>query len=881
MDRSNASRREWSLAFGVFLVGWGVRLAASATLPLLEDEHYWITIARAISFDPEALDLEGPGTNDHPLLGAYMMKASVLLFGDTVAGWRVVFTTFSSFGLLATYGFARLMVGHRAALCAMILLAVNQFHVGFSRIMSLEPVLQCFVAVSLWAFWKALETRNAWLVLLQGPLLGLAFLAKEQIVIVPATYFLFLVCHSRHRAWLKRPLPYVAMLLAGAMVSHEVYWNYTGRSQSLTFTADQVRQGGWPVSIRPLAFFAGELIQPLVDEELWAGPTHTFPGWYEWPMMHWIEGIVLLGSTLSFFRPRLPEWARLLMTLFMLNAVLTMFAYRQLLFEPFWHPQGCLIPAVVFAGVRFDQALRGRAGRVAVCSLLAYLVVHLCSFLRIDHSDFRPFPLARSLFWYPDRAVEADRMIVIGIEGATWSRLDKLIERGAMPNLEALVARGAKGSIAPLEAAEAGGAGAPARWSVTLAGCLGQGIATWELASSGNRIEPTLWNYYEKLGLRCLVTNVPSTYRPEELFGKMIAGAPAANAVVRDMPAFRARLEPVPGDPSESLRAVLAHGAVSVPIAISKSDGRYSSVSLPDSAERRSYAVDANGWSEWIRLPTGQGPAALRVKLLGDPARPTHVFGTPILLTGLRITYPRTLASRIQAPDAPYVVEGMTWLDEVAEPDDDEWRAAAVEHLRDVAEHRTRVATDLADAEEWSLWIHVFTVGDQVRRRVRRRSGASIGRTESSAKPASSPVSEAYRAIDDELGRIRGMFDDRTWLALVAPSTGAAQLDDFESNDGNSSLDGVFLLVGPGAEPGADVGRLSIVDVAPTLLRAVGLPTYDQITGVCADAAFTPGFRPAPPPLPLFNFDRGQYVRRRLFKVDEAVRRRNSRGDPP
>jgi hypothetical protein len=48
----------------------------------------------------------------------------------------------------------------------------------------------------------------------------------------------------------------------------------------------------------------------------------------------------------------------------------------------------------------------------------------------------------------------------------------------------------------------------------------------------------------------------------------------------------------------------------------------------------------------------------------------------------------------------------------------------------------------------------------------------------------------------------------------------------------------VFLAKGPGVRPGADAGELSILDVAPTLHYALGLPVPAELEGRVPEAVF-------------------------------------------
>ena len=48
---------------------------------------------------------------------------------------------------------------------------------------------------------------------------------------------------------------------------------------------------------------------------------------------------------------------------------------------------------------------------------------------------------------------------------------------------------------------------------------------------------------------------------------------------------------------------------------------------------------------------------------------------------------------------------------------------------------------------------------------------------------------------------------------------------------GTHRMDGVLLAAGDGIQPGADLGTLRLIDVAPTILDGMGEPTPAEWTG--------------------------------------------------
>ena len=125
----------------------------------------------------------------------------------------------------------------------------------------------------------------------------------------------------------------------------------------------------------------------------------------------------------------------------------------------------------------------------------------------------------------------ARRVLIIGLDGATWDVLDPLIAAGRMPALQRFIAQGAAGVLhsttPPIT---------PAAWTTFMTG-KGPGrhgivdfetyhVGTHELSfnSTFEIREKTLWELLSDKGLRVGSINVPMTYPPRPVNGFMISG---------------------------------------------------------------------------------------------------------------------------------------------------------------------------------------------------------------------------------------------------------------------------------------------------------------------------------------------------------------------
>jgi predicted AlkP superfamily phosphohydrolase/phosphomutase len=125
------------------------------------------------------------------------------------------------------------------------------------------------------------------------------------------------------------------------------------------------------------------------------------------------------------------------------------------------------------------------------------------------------------------------RVLVIGLDGATWNLIEPWLEDGTLPQIAALRAGGASG---PLESVRP--TLSPPAWTSAVTGANpgkhgifdfqrrlpGQLVAVSE--TSRSRRMPGVWSYLGAEKKRSCVINIPMTAPPEPLLGYMISGFP-------------------------------------------------------------------------------------------------------------------------------------------------------------------------------------------------------------------------------------------------------------------------------------------------------------------------------------------------------------------
>jgi predicted AlkP superfamily phosphohydrolase/phosphomutase len=151
----------------------------------------------------------------------------------------------------------------------------------------------------------------------------------------------------------------------------------------------------------------------------------------------------------------------------------------------------------------------------------------------------------------------AQRLVILGLDGATWSVLDPMRRLGLMPNLDALLGRSAHGTLRSVVPPVT-----TAAWSSMMTGCgpARHGIFDhryYDTISGQMKVNhsarirvPTFWHLLSEAGRSVVSLNVPATYPPLNVRGVVVSGmdAPHLDAALSNAPEFAARLKAeVPG----------------------------------------------------------------------------------------------------------------------------------------------------------------------------------------------------------------------------------------------------------------------------------------------------------------------------------------------
>jgi 4-amino-4-deoxy-L-arabinose transferase-like glycosyltransferase len=322
------------------------RLALAAALGLGFDESYTIVVARR-------LDLS---YFDHPPLHQWIAHFTALALGEGAATRLPFVALFAATGWL-TFALARRLFGARAGLVALFALNVSPFFFASPGgwVMPDGPLLLALAGAALALaalFFDTPSGRAVWgLWLAAGFWLGLAGLSKYSAALFVVGLVAFLALSPRQRHWFRHPAPYLAALLALAIVSPVFVWNERHFWASFAFQSERGSiEGPWhPLQVGAqilgeIALLSPWIFVPLI-RSLFAGARRAFedekrlfltclalpaivlftltPLWGarglpHWPMPGWFFVFPLMGAWVEQraarydFRRRAIVWAGLL-----------------------------------------------------------------------------------------------------------------------------------------------------------------------------------------------------------------------------------------------------------------------------------------------------------------------------------------------------------------------------------------------------------------------------------------------------------------------------------------------------------------------------------------------------------------------------------------
>jgi len=240
-------------AIGVVAYVLVLRLLFLGLADLLPEEAYYWNYARHLDI----------GYLDHPPMVAWLIWAGTSVFGDNELGVRIgaylgwFATAFFSFRL------ANNIFGKSAAFVSLLLVATLPFYFASGLVITPDAPLTAAWAGALYFLERALVggRRNAWWGV--GVCIGLGMLSKYTIGLLGPATLVFMLADTRARAWLARPEPYLAAVLALLIFSPVIIWNIEHNWASFAFQSTRRVSAAARFALPALILSVLALLTPL------------------------------------------------------------------------------------------------------------------------------------------------------------------------------------------------------------------------------------------------------------------------------------------------------------------------------------------------------------------------------------------------------------------------------------------------------------------------------------------------------------------------------------------------------------------------------------------------------------------------------------------
>jgi 4-amino-4-deoxy-L-arabinose transferase-like glycosyltransferase len=227
LERLKTALNKWRIGFLVFALGYFVILVLNLTnSPMQWDEVTHLNGANFLlwgQFDRYINNMF------YPPLFDFTTFVFFKTFGVTLFAARLVPAIFSVLSLWVVFELANTMYNGKTALLSTVLLAITPAYFWLSRIALLETMLVFFTTLSLYFFFRWLQTRKDRMLVFAGLAVGLGFLTKYQTFVAGGIMLasLFFLARGSLRASLKKFLiPVVVavlVVLPWILVAFQIY----------------------------------------------------------------------------------------------------------------------------------------------------------------------------------------------------------------------------------------------------------------------------------------------------------------------------------------------------------------------------------------------------------------------------------------------------------------------------------------------------------------------------------------------------------------------------------------------------------------------------------------------------------------------------------
>jgi 4-amino-4-deoxy-L-arabinose transferase-like glycosyltransferase len=295
----------WALALGLFF--FHLLYIWLTPFDLAPDEAYYWDWSRNLAI----------GYYSKPPMVAWVIAFFTRLGGDHPFFVRVGAVLFSLGSSIIIFSLGKALFNARVGFWAAIIANATPGLAVGSVIMTIDPPLLFFWALTIFLLHRALSDKGKGYWYLAGVSLGLGLLSKYTMVALIPSLFIYLAFSPTKRSWLREKEPYLCIIIGFIILAPNLYWNYLNQWTSITQPAGLVDDENLGALTTFIWFFGPQagILSPitflLVLYGLWqGGKKGMFHHDDRYLLLFW-HSIPLLGFflILSFFSVCYVNWA--------------------------------------------------------------------------------------------------------------------------------------------------------------------------------------------------------------------------------------------------------------------------------------------------------------------------------------------------------------------------------------------------------------------------------------------------------------------------------------------------------------------------------------------------------------------------------------------
>lgn len=244
VDRFLSSRLILGIVLTLHFVIWFIVFGTIDIHPDMADHWIW---SRFLHF----------GYYEHPPLVAITMKFADLFGENTILGLKTGSVLFSVLILFTGYKVAKSFFDHKTGMVFVLILFATPYFSTGSVFWHIDQPYMFFWLICLLIMSNYLKTGKGYWMLLFGIAAGLGAMAKYIMILLPLSMVVWCIINSEARSILLKWQTYVGALIAIAIVSPNIYWNYLHDWVTFGFVLDKGLKGA-SFGVHFLHFFVSQ-----------------------------------------------------------------------------------------------------------------------------------------------------------------------------------------------------------------------------------------------------------------------------------------------------------------------------------------------------------------------------------------------------------------------------------------------------------------------------------------------------------------------------------------------------------------------------------------------------------------------------------------------